>query len=221
MDRAIKAFAILYSLLLTAELICCSVSSLNHCRYYTKPTLLLSLFIFFITNSKKFDKKDRVVILCALGFSWFGDVCLLFENQSSLFFIAGLTSFLLAHIFYCINFLKYRNPKRNSIPMLLGLGIYGTIILLLIMNNLQELTIPVVIYMTVILIMIWAAYMRAGKVSSISYVLVFLGALLFVISDSILAMDKFYSPVAFSSLLIMSTYGLAQFSIVIGLLKQR
>lgn len=69
--------------------------------------------------------------------------------------------------------------------------------------------------------MVLTAFLRQKEVSKISFILVFLGAILFVISDSILAVDKFYMSLKYSSISIMLTYALAQYFIVIGLLKQR
>ncbi len=48
---------------------------------------------------------------------------------------------------------------------------------------------------------------------------VFIGAIVFVISDSILAINKFYTPIEKSSFFIMLTYLVAQYLIVIGVLK--
>ena len=61
--------------------------------------------------------------------------------------------------------------------------------------------------------------MRKGIVNSSSYNLVFIGAIFFMISDSILALNKFYQPIPFSNISIMLTYALAQYLIVLGILK--
>lgn len=90
----------------------------------------------------------------------------------------------------------------------------------LLKNSLGEMLIPVIFYIIVILLMAITAFLRQVKVSKISFVLVFLGAILFVISDSILALNKFYMPLSFSSISIMFSYALAQYFIVMGLLKQ-
>ena len=81
--------------------------------------------------------------------------------------------------------------------------------------------IPVLFYMLTILTMSTAAYLRKGSVHKISYNLVLLGAVLFMVSDSILALNKFYKPLAFSHVSIMFTYAIAQLCIVLGMLKQR
>ena len=80
--------------------------------------------------------------------------------------------------------------------------------------------IPVIIYTVVILTMLTSALNREKKVNRQSYILVLVGAILFVISDSIIAIDKFRYHFALSGIAIMSTYVTAQYFIAIGCLKQ-
>lgn len=79
--------------------------------------------------------------------------------------------------------------------------------------------IPVGIYMVVILIMAIVAYLRKGVVVNSSYQLVLVGALFFILSDSIIALNKFYQPLTGSNISIILTYALAQYLIVNGILK--
>jgi uncharacterized membrane protein YhhN len=81
------------------------------------------------------------------------------------------------------------------------------------------LLIPVVVYMLVILAMVISAYLRKNKANVLSYGLVFLGALCFVASDTILALNKFYQPMLWSNISIMMTYAIAQYLIILGILK--
>ncbi|HUH29236.1 lysoplasmalogenase [Gelidibacter sp.] len=214
-------FTILFMLLLLAELICASVESLATWHYFTKPSLLTALIIYFNFQSKELTSKTKVMTLTALVFSLMGDVLLMFVDQSPNFFMFGLVSFFLAHVFYIVIFWRHRNTKINSIGLISILGIYAIGLFYILRNSLGDLLVPVLFYIIIILIMVITAFLRQGKVSKISFILVFLGAILFVISDSILALNKFYIPLRFSSISIMLTYALAQYFIVMGLLKQR
>ncbi|MEO9076134.1 MAG: lysoplasmalogenase [Gelidibacter sp.] len=216
-----KQFTILFMLLLTAELISGSVESLSTWHYFTKPSLLTALIIYFYVQSKELTSKTKVMTLAALVFSLMGDVLLMFVDQSPNFFMFGLASFFLAHVFYIVIFLKRRNTKTNSAGLITILVVYAIGLFYLLRNSLGDLLIPVIFYIIIILIMVITAFLRQEKVSKISFILVFLGAILFVISDSILALNKFYMPLRFSSISIMLTYALAQYFIVLGLLKQR
>lgn len=207
--------------LLIAELICGSVESLSTWHYITKPSLLTALIIYFYYNSKEHPSKTRIMTLLALVFSLMGDVFLMFVHQSPNFFMFGLVSFFLAHVFYIVIFWRRRNTKINSAGLITILMVYAIGLFYLLRNSLGDLLIPVIFYIIIILTMVITAFLRQEKVSKISFILVFLGAILFVISDSILALNKFYMPLRFSSISIMLTYALAQYFIVMGLLKQR
>src|SRR5687768_6231250 len=74
-----------------------------------KPLLIPVLVIYFlneIRNRELIRSAGRLKswILMALFFSWAGDVLLLFQDKDPVFFLAGLSSFLLAHIFYIVFF---------------------------------------------------------------------------------------------------------------------
>ena len=215
-----KQFAIIFLLLLVAELICGSVEKFAQWHYLTKPSLLISLILYFFVQSKEMILKTRILILAALIFSLLGDIFLMFVDQSPNYFMLGLMSFFLAHVFYCWVFFSVRNSKINPIALIFLLIFYAFGLFYLLKNNLGDLLIPVIFYILVILLMVISAFLRQKNVSRKSFIFVFIGAILFVISDSILALNKFYMPLPFSSFSIMLTYGLAQFFIVLGLLKQ-
>jgi uncharacterized membrane protein YhhN len=65
------------------------------------------------------------------------------------------------------------------------------------------------------------AYLRKKSTIASTYWLVFGGALLFIISDSLLAIDKFSKHLPFSQISIMTTYAFAQYNIVFGILKSK
>jgi uncharacterized membrane protein YhhN len=89
---------------------------------------------------------------------------------------------------------------------------------LILNENLGALKIPVIVYILGILTMAIAAFGRKDRVDPTSFNLVFLGALFFVLSDSILAINKFLVAVPGAHILVMGTYAAAQFFIVKGLL---
>ena len=91
--------------------------------------------------------------------------------------------------------------------------------MLLLLPNLGELMLPVFAYAMIISIMLLFAlkgFLNWQKPAN-SYILI--GAIIFVASDSILALNKFYATLQYSSFLIMLTYLTAQYLIVIGILK--
>lgn len=214
-----KTFTILFCLLLFTELYTATEHETWH--FIAKPALLISLILFYWKQSRTIPSKIRSITLGALVFSLFGDVFLMFVNESALFFTAGLGSFLLAHILYILVFLKAKNSTKKPWLFTGVLLVYGACLFWLLQDNLGEMLLPVFFYMLVILTMATTAYLREGKVPKISFVFVLIGAILFLISDSLLAVNKFYTPLAYSNISIMFIYAFAQLFIVFGLLKQQ
>ena len=214
-----KIFTIIYCFILFAELYTATQYETWH--YFAKPGLLVSLIVFYIIQCNGIHTKIKNLTFGALVLSLFGDILLMFVNQSAHFFTAGLASFLLAHILYTLVFLKAKNPTKKPWFFTGILLVYGVGLFWLLIDNLGEMLLPVFFYMLVILTMATAAILREGRVSKISYNFVLLGAVLFLISDSLLAINKFYTPLAYSNISIMFTYAFAQLFIVFGLLKQQ
>lgn len=158
-------------------------------------------------------------MVVALLFSLGGDVLLLFTNHNNNFFIFGLISFLIAHIAYIVLFSKQRNQKLAVWKPFTTILIYAIGFFLLLKNSLADMLLPVAVYMLVITLMAVFAFTRKGNVLKSSFIWVFSGALFFMLSDSLIALNKFYTQIPNSAIWIMSTYALAQFLIVMGVLK--
>lgn len=216
-----KTFSILFFLIVALELICGNVESLATYRYITKPSILIALILFFWTQSTALQKPIRILTVFALLFSLLGDVLLMFDDLSANYFMMGLIAFLMAHLFYILLFLKYRDKNRKPIWFGLLLIVYGIGMFYGLKDGLGEMLVPVIFYMMVILVMVISAYWRTKTLGKWSYILVFFGALFFMISDSLLAINKFHTALPLSNVSIMLTYALAQFLIVFGILKAR
>ncbi|MNR13000.1 YhhN-like protein [compost metagenome] len=89
----------------------------------------------------------------------------------------------------------------------------------ILLPSLGDLKIPVIVYASVISIMLLFAFNGFLVWKNPGNKYIFVGAIVFVISDSILAINKFYAPVERSSFFIMLTYLVAQYLIVVGILK--
>jgi len=191
-------------------------------RQITKPLILISLLVYFGINGRGLPKSTYNLTLMALVFSLLGDIMLLFDDPSGIHFMLGLISFLIAHLFYCAVFLKQWNKKAlaNFWWVTLLIVSYGITLFFFLKDHLGELVIPVTIYVLGILLMAVTAYKRQGKVNITSFNMVFIGALFFIASDSILAINKFMASVPGSHILIMGTYATAQYLITRGILFQ-
>lgn len=219
LSKTTQKFTGIYLILVIIELVCGYVSELAHLHYFSKPLIVISLLIFFFSQSRILDKPIKILMLLALLFSLIGDVALLFDTINPLYFIVGLASFLIAHIMYVLVFLKQRDLKKSPLVFIGLMLIYAAFLFYMVNDGLGDLLIPVIVYMIVILSMSTSAFIRQKHLNLKSYNWVFVGALLFMLSDSILALNKFYQPNELSSIFIMLTYALAQYCIVIGILK--
>ncbi|TJY36220.1 lysoplasmalogenase [Pontimicrobium aquaticum] len=216
-----KIFTLIFLTITLLELFSESIFGLFSVRFSPKPLILLSLIIFFIKQSKHLDLKMRVYMLLALLFSFNGDVLLMFVETSPSYFMFGLVAFLIAHLMYIRVFLNKRNKTKSILVISAILLIYALGMFYFLKDGLNDMLIPVALYMIIILLMTVSAWLRKGLVPKLSHTLVFIGAILFVISDSALALNKFYKPLVQSHIIIMSTYALAQYFIVMGILRQK
>lgn len=185
--------------------------------FVTKPLLMPLLMLFYLLNASVINYS----ILAALAFGFLGDVFLLQDvNQRRI--LAGIASFLTGHIFYISTFVgDYYNTLDIPVWSLLFLLPYiGGALLLLkkLFSSIQFIKLPVIVYMSVILLMSFSSILRVWTVSLLSFLLTFAGSLSFILSDSLLAFDLFTVRLKKSDTAVMTTYILAQLLIVLGLL---
>ncbi|KIA89455.1 lysoplasmalogenase [Kaistella jeonii] len=178
-------------------------------RFFTKPLLLPILILMYITSLKSEKIQLDKLFLAGLVLSFFGDLFLLFKWG----FLPGLGSFLLAHVFYIISF---RKKTQYSIwkfwPIILGL--FATTLLVFLFPYLKEMKVPVIIYAIVISVMMYTALKTHNRN-------LIIGALLFLISDTLLSINLFFQPLMILNLFVMITYVFAQWFLVKGMLSSK
>jgi uncharacterized membrane protein YhhN len=189
----------------------------------TKALIIPLLMALFLVNLNPLKNRLHLFMLAGLFFSWAGDLTLEFSQDNSNMFIAGLICFLLTHVMYFTVFLN--TPGKNCILssriyLLLPVIIYGVTLVYFLYDDLADMRLPVIFYAIVLLTMLSGAINRIEKVGQKSYWLVLSGAILFVISDSAIAINKFSVHFASSGVFIMSTYIVAQYLILAGYINQ-
>lgn len=187
--------------------------------YFSKPLIVISLFLYASSMSEG-NRLIRQKLLPALAFSWLGDVFLMFETNNPIFFMLGLGSFLLAHIFYILYFRGIRkmqaNPPKLQFLVVLLAGIYIVTLLRTLYPGLGDLKIPVILYAVVLGGMLISAFQAFPRPASPEARIAMAGAILFIVSDSLLAINRFYASIPQAGLLIMLSYGMAQAALVFG-----
>jgi len=179
------------------------------------------LIVYFLTATSLFISSLKKWVLLALLFSWAGDVLLMFELLNANFFIFGLAAFLVAHIFYISLFdqIRVKEKVKQSLLPLLPIALYYFLLISLLQPDLGEMRKPVVIYGLIICIMLsFATDLWRIKDRQVSFYIIF-GAFLFVISDSVLAINKFFRSFEYAGIAIMLTYGTAQLLITLGAVR--
>jgi uncharacterized membrane protein YhhN len=190
-------------------------------RLVSKPLIVLSLLFYFI---RRVDRKRSFAPYFTAGmvFSLLGDIALLFESRQEIFFMLGLGCFLLAHILYILAFRKVA-AHNKPIPVrwgwIIAVVAYLGILLYILLPYLGELKIPVIVYAVVLCAMLLSVVHAFRSPYTKPGVICVAGALLFVISDSVLAIDKFHTGFPLSGLVIMFTYAFAQYLLATGLVR--
>ncbi len=185
-------------------------------RFITKPLLMAWLMVYFISiTSTGFPA--RKLTLSALFFSWLGDVFLM-QSEAD-FFLAGLGSFLLAQLCYTWIFLQIRKRQYNRamwLPVVfIAVGLYVLLLYWWLFPHLSaNLKVPVVVYAIAIGSMLITSLHVSSPPYSREAIGLVTGASLFVLSDSLLAINQFIQPFPLAAVGIMLTYGLAQLFIV-------
>lgn len=149
----------------------------------------------------------------ALIFSFFGDVFLMYSGQ--LPFKIGLISFFVAHILF-IRIVMHRIKKVSFLSVLTAIIPFAVFLLLLIYtikDSLGELLALVMIYGFTISIFGVVSLINYLETKSTKSIWMLIGAIVFMISDALLAINKFYLPKEFFDIFIMGTYIIAQYLI--------
>jgi uncharacterized membrane protein YhhN len=173
-----------------------------------KPICTVLLFLIVGLPRTRYAK----LVAAGVFFSLVGDVALL--SDSNLFFIIGLAGFLLAHVAYSVGFFM---KAVWSLRMLAFAAVVGGATIALVMTvapGAQGLLLPVILYGIAISTMVVGAFSCIGGKLPIAG-LAAAGAVLFYISDSSLAINRFYVPIPHMAYLTLGVYWLGQLGIAL------
>ena len=190
-------------------------------QFIFKPLIVPVILAYLLHQTREFDHPLKKYIITALFFSWIGDLLLMFDNRGEIFFLLGLGSFLLAHIFYILYFhhTRIREKIKSNPWWLMVIVVYYVSLMSILSGYLGDKEIPVKVYGLVISFMLLLAmHLPAGQNKGAGRWILG-GAALFVVSDSLLALNKFYQPFDFAGEAIIVTYGLAQLFITEGVIR--
>ena len=178
----------------------------NRTLHYIFKPLTMVILIVTLISSGSVNSTFTYLMLAGLVLSLCGDVFLMLPKDR---FIAGLVSFLLAHIAYIAAFSTIFAFTVTwwwlLIVVALSVGYFG-----LLSSSLGKLKVAVLFYVAVISAMLWlAGEIYMADPSSLNLLLI-VGASTFAVSDACLAWNKFKAKYSGAQTAILSTYFLAQ-----------
>ena len=188
-------------------------------RYISKPLLMPLLACYYMFDNPSLN----LWVIFGIAGGFIGDICLMIPDPKGTkrFFKIGLISFLLGHLFYIIALILIIDFSRFqwwsillSIPyIIIGVYVYSRLI-----KYTGKMKIPVTIYLIVIILMGVSTPLLWGSYEPIGVILLMVGALVFIISDTINAFNKFAKDIPYERLFTMTTYLFGQFLLVLGFL---
>jgi alkylglycerol monooxygenase len=201
---------ILEALLVEAAAIATATGAQSLLQWHlvVKPLVML-LAIFYVADPlhlRRTPTRFDALLMGALAFSLVGDCFLMVPG----FFIPGLVSFLLAHVFYIALFKQGMPwlPSRRALLLTLALG---AAMYAFIFNGLDAvLKVAVAAYVVVIALMAAQAIGRATVLREKASVAVAFGSVFFMLSDSLLATNRFAVPLPMAQFWVLATYYVAQ-----------
>lgn len=180
----------------------------------SKPLIIPALIGYYLTSSKLRNKWYVI----ALFFSFAGDVLLLDKHNLFLF---GIAAFLITQILYVYIISKGlgKSTWKEKILAFIPFILFFVVLIKILYPGLQDFLIPVLVY--------GAAISVLGSISLLNYLVrkdtvslcLIAGAVLFILSDSMIALNKFHQALSYYPVAIMITYIIAQYLIAVFMLR--
>lgn len=198
-------------IILSAIITIWSKHVLNKLLFMIFKPLTMLLIIFLLLFTWNGHAQYAFWILFGLIFSLVGDIFLMLSKK---YFKYGLFAFLVAHVFYIYAFTM--NVHQYNYFILSIVLIYSVLMFLYLKNSLGSNILPVAVYIIVISFMLWTAISRYLDQTNLLNLFVLTGGILFVISDTVLAINKFKKQLMFSEEIVLLTYYTAQILFVLS-----
>ncbi|MFO7665328.1 MAG: lysoplasmalogenase [Desulfobacterales bacterium] len=211
MNRILKeqlhAFIFIYVVAASAFLVLMAMDVAGIGRTVLKAIPVSTLIVLVFRDMRSF------VRICLAG-ALIGSVCgdILLDLPYANVFIFGLVSFLTGHIFYTVLFFRYaKSPDRFDKAIIAGLILFAGVMIWIFRGIATALYGPVVLYIVVIVTMCIGALLVPAENHRL-----FFGALLFIASDVVLAVNKFIVVIPYGRIINISLYFIAQSIIIIA-----
>lgn len=200
----LKTAAFVFSILVSAvAAVTAEVRNQKLLGYFFRPfTIILMIGLLFEARPWSFY---RNALLIGLIFCLLGETMMMLRNKK---FLAGLTFFLAALLVFSAAFLSRLTGNFSKWPVI-PLVLLAASVLYLIWPNLRRLRLPVFFYLLALLTMSRLALEMPHQVEGYRAWLAAAGGLFFLISDALLALNRFYRPFRLAQVFILSSFYLS------------
>ncbi len=174
-------------------------------HYAFKPLTMVLIISLAWERTLYSPSSYGYLVISGLCLSLLGDIFLMLPKNR---IKPGLVAFLAAHTLYIFAFsqgIRIHSFLTAGPILILGIVIYA-----LIFQNIKSLRLPVLIYILVVSLLAWLAVNRYLTFGGQKSLLVMVGGLLFFVSDSVLAINRFHKKFWLAEILVLSTYFAAQ-----------
>lgn len=174
--------------------------------YLFKPLTTVLILVAALLTPAFRSSPCAPLTAVGLGFSLAGDIFLMLSDKR---FIWGLASFLAAHLCYIVAFTSrtgFREPLWISLPFLAA----TILVVSLVASRAGHMRWPAIVYSVVIMAMAWRACAAWVVLGNSPTLLALMGAALFVVSDTLLGVNRFIRQFRLSQVVVLGTYYAAQ-----------
>lgn len=216
-----KRFALIFFTILLIDVYVKLYCPVFPYRFISKPFVILLLFVYYYLNKTENTTKRHFWVFLGLFSFFIGDI-LIINHTNILFLAMSLFFFSVGKIFFCFKFSNKQDFNISRlVPFSIIMFIYTVFLISMLFSNLKAFLVPALISFFLTLLMFQFAYLRKGVYSKASYLNVFYGVLLFVLSESIMAIKTFKQELPFQDFLILMLYGTSMYFIVLGITKEK
>lgn len=167
-----------------------------------KPLTTILVIAIALIQPLGLNETYKYLILAGLVFSLIGDVFLMLPSDK---FVQGIASFLIAHIFFIVAFILDFGPYFEW-TLLIPAAIITIPFTWFLLPKTGKMKLPVFVYSLVLMLFLWQATGRFYYLAETTAFYTLVGAVLFIISDSILAYSRFVKKLKVFDSLIHFTY---------------
>jgi len=202
-----NGFIFIFVVAASAFLVLMAMDMVGIGRTVLKAIPVSTLIVLVFRNMRGFA---RICLVGALICSVCGDILL--DLPYTNVFIFGLVAFLAGHLFYTVLFFRYaKSPDGFGKMIMAGLMLFAGVMIWIFRGIATALYGPVVLYIVVIVTMCIGALLVPAENRRL-----FLGALMFIASDVVLAVNKFLFVIPYGRIINISLYFIAQFMIIMA-----